>query len=91
LQHDWKVTGVSRSQAPVNHASFTHHVCDVSGPGYFDMLRTIITNIDDIDMCLYCPGIGRGFDPTSMETESVVFEVNLLGLVKTAMAIIPVI
>jgi short-subunit dehydrogenase len=44
---------------------------------------------ETLDLCIYCVGIGELLDFSKLHQESEVFEVNLLGMVKTFGQVIP--
>jgi short-subunit dehydrogenase len=46
--------------------------------------------MEQIDLCVYCAGIGELLDFSHMEMDIDIFNVNLMGLVKTIVRIIPV-
>lgn len=89
LKQGWKITGISRSDSPVEHPDYSHIQKQVQDPGYQDTLRKIVRDVQKVDLCLYCAGIGDLLDPKSMDFEVEVVEVNLLGMVKTAAEVIP--
>jgi short-subunit dehydrogenase len=89
LNQGWKVTGVSRSASPVDHPDYQHNQKKVQDADYQDTLKKIVRDDHEIDLCLYCVGIGDLLDPLNMEFEVEVVEVNLLGMVKTAAEVIP--
>jgi len=41
------------------------------------------------DLCIYCADIGELLDITKMKQDIMEFEVNLIGMVKTASCVIP--
>lgn len=85
--HD--VRGVSRRASPLTHTAYGHTVCDVTSPQYADELRTLITTMPSLDVCVYCVGIGDVLDLSDLRAESLVFRTNLLGLVETTSAVLP--
>lgn len=89
LKREWKVIGISRSISKIEHRSYEHHSVEVQIDEYPKILRTVVENLGIVDLCVYCPGIGKLLDVTDMQGESEIFEVNLLGLVKTASCVIP--
>jgi short-subunit dehydrogenase len=44
---------------------------------------------DPLDLCIYCAGIGELLDPLDMRGEARIIDVNLIGMVRTAAAVIP--
>jgi short-subunit dehydrogenase len=89
LRQGWKVVGISRSESPIEDPSYEHIVAEVQDNEYPSILRSSLENRDPVDLCVYCAGIGEMLDPAHMESETRVFEVNLLGMVKTASCVIP--
>ena len=88
LDYGWQVTGVSRRASPVVHATYNHHVLDVSQRDYVERLGAILGQ-RPVDTCLYCAGIGGPLDPWDLRGDVHVFEVNLMGALRTAEAIVP--
>jgi NAD(P)-dependent dehydrogenase (short-subunit alcohol dehydrogenase family) len=84
----WEVTGVSRSPSPVHEPSYTHHVMDVTSPDYPGLLSQLAKTAET-DLCIYLAGIGELIDPTDMDHEVHVVDVNLLGMIRTAAAVVP--
>ncbi|MBN2413537.1 SDR family NAD(P)-dependent oxidoreductase [candidate division KSB1 bacterium] len=89
LKTGWTVIGLSRSPSPVNHPSYEHIVADVREDAYGTRLKSILENSESIDVCVYCAGIGELLDPTDMAKEVDIFNVNLIGMVKTASLFLP--
>jgi len=54
------------------------------------VLKKIVKDEDVPDLCVYCPGIGELLDLDDMETDLRTFDVNLIGMVRTASVVIPV-
>jgi len=88
LDRGWKITGISRRASPVAHAGYRHHVLDVSDRDYVEKLRAIVGQ-GLVDTCIYCAGIGGSFDPRDLRSDVHVFEVNLLGALRSAEVIVP--
>ena len=89
LKRDYEVVGVSRSESPVESGPYRHYVVEVQAPAYADRLKSILADWEGIDLCIYCAGTGVLLDPSGMDGEAGVFEVNLMGLVRTASCVIP--
>jgi NAD(P)-dependent dehydrogenase (short-subunit alcohol dehydrogenase family) len=89
LAEGWLITGVSRSAARVEHASYQHHVLDVCDPGYAERLEHIAAGPGVLDVLVYCVGIGEHLDLDTLSAERRVFEANLLGAVTTAQVVLP--
>ena len=88
LDRGWQITGVSRRASPVVHARYQHHVLDVSDSDYVARLRAIVAEAA-VDTCIYCAGIGGPPDPRDLGSDVHVFEVNLMGALRTAQVIVP--
>lgn len=89
LKKEWEATGISRSKSPVEAPSYKHIVVDVQQDMYVEKLKTIVQNNNPFDLCIYCVGIGELLDIANMEKDITIFEVNLIGLVKTVSIMIP--
>lgn len=89
LNAGWYVCGVSRSKSPIENPSYDHSVANVESAAYTDTLKSVLSRGESPDVCLYCVGVGELLDPASMEREVEIIEVNLLGMVKTAACVIP--
>jgi NAD(P)-dependent dehydrogenase (short-subunit alcohol dehydrogenase family) len=75
-------------------AGYRHVVADVRDPGYRDRLSELCRELGGVDVCVYCAGVGEPLDldqvvETGRLEDSDVFEVNLLGLVRTVEAVLP--
>jgi short-subunit dehydrogenase len=44
---------------------------------------------DEITLCVYCAGIGEQLDFENLEQEVKIFQVNLIGVIKTIEAVLP--
>jgi len=89
LENGWSVAGISRSGSPVEDSAYSHMVADVQDAGYPDRLKAVLEEWGPFDLCVYLAGIGEMLDVTCMEGEEEIFGVNLLGMVKTASCVIP--
>jgi short-subunit dehydrogenase len=88
LQQGWRVVGISRSESPVQSPDYRHIVARVQDERYPDLLRSAVRD-EPVDLCIYCAGIGELLDPAAMEREVEIFDVNLVGMVRTATCVIP--
>ncbi len=89
LQQDWRIVGLSRSASPIDHETYEHHQVDVQEERYIESVKGVLDTLETLDLCIYCPGIGDLLDLTDMRGELEIFDVNLMGLVKTAGVVIP--
>jgi short-subunit dehydrogenase len=89
LKQGWKVVGISRSDSPIEDTSYEHITAEVQDSQYIVKLKSVLERDDPLDLCIYCAGIGELLDLSNMENEAKIFEVNLLGMVKTASYVIP--
>jgi short-subunit dehydrogenase len=90
LDGGYEVTGISRSASPVRAGSYRHYVEDIRTPAYVERLAAVLGEGRAVDICIYCAGIGVLLDPADMGGEDEVFDVNLMGMVRTACRVIPV-
>ena len=89
LKREWGIVGISRSKSPIENSSYTHFVSEVQQDKYLQQLKSMLHKIKFVDLCIYCAGIGELLDIEKMERDIAVFEVNLIGMVKTASCVIP--
>jgi len=89
LAREWTVAGLSRSVSPIQNKAYTHTVITVQNKDYTERLKESINRIGPIDLCVYCAGIGELLDLSNMEKDLDVFDVNLIGLVKTVVHMVP--
>ena len=89
LKQGWEVIGISRSNSPLADSNYEHFVNAVQKDEFPAKLKSILQKSTPVDLCIYCAGIGELLDPSNMESEVEVIEVNLLGMVKTASQVIP--
>lgn len=89
LKRGWTVVGMSRSESPVEDPSYRHIVTEVQKDEYSGTLKSVLEENGPVDLCIYCAGIGELLDLSHMEGEVKIVEVNLLGMVKTASCVIP--
>ena len=89
LKQGWEVIGISRSNSPLADSNYEHFVNAVQKDEFPAKLKSILQKSTPVDLCIYCAGIGELLDPSNMQSEVEVIEVNLLGMVKTASQVIP--
>jgi len=89
LDGGWQVTGISRSSSPLRSPAYEHCVEDVCEPGYAERLAGVVARQPQLDLCVYCAGIGELLDVETMRGERRVFETNLLGAVATLELVLP--
>jgi short-subunit dehydrogenase len=89
LKRGWKVVGISKSPSPIEDPSYEHFVAKVQDDEYPVRLKSVLGKGGSVDLCVFCAGIGELLDLSDMERESEILEVNLLGMVKTASCVIP--
>jgi NAD(P)-dependent dehydrogenase (short-subunit alcohol dehydrogenase family) len=89
LDSGWTVAGLSRRPSPINHLHYQHSVRDVGAEGYRGFLDDLTARSGPFDACVYCAGIGTGFDPGDLAPDIQVLRVNLLAAVETAAALVP--
>ena len=87
LELGWSVQGFSRSESSIKHENYQHTTIDVTSSEYSRKLSE--QTGDDISLCVYCAGIGKELDLENMHQERKVFEINLIGAIKTIEAILP--
>jgi short-subunit dehydrogenase len=89
LKQGWKIIGISRSESPIQDPSYEHIVAEVQDAEYSGRLKSALEKHAPLDLCIFCAGIGEMLDLSKMEDEVKILEVNLLGMVKTASCVIP--
>lgn len=89
LKGGWFVSAISRSASPLADPSYRHIVARVDDGEYGARLESLLEEEWPFDLCLYCAGIGELLDLSDMGGEAAIFEVNLLGMVKTASLVLP--
>ena len=87
LDMGWTVRGLSRSGSSIRADSYKHSIVDVTSDDYQNRLLDAVG--DGVDLCVYCAGIGELFDIGALEFERKVFEVNLIGALKTFEIVLP--
>ncbi len=88
LAAGWNIIGVSKSESPIINTSYYHQVADVSDTKYLELMNKLVMK-DSVDLCIYFAGIGQLLDPLDMNGESKIIDVNFIGMIKTAAAVIP--
>ena len=83
LDQGYAVAGISRRAAPIDHPHYVHHVQDVSGAAYRDLLSGILARDPELSVCIYCVGIGDPLSLDNLAFETKVFDVNLMSAAVT--------
>jgi len=89
LDQDWYVFGISKSQANISNKNYETYIAHVQNDDFTNAFDSILNEVDTVDLCIYCAGIGELLDLNTFNNEELVFQVNLLGLVKTTKKVIP--
>jgi len=89
LKLGWQVTGISRSESSIKDEAYEHAVAQVSNDDYLEKLESVVRENEVIDLCVYFVGIGELLNFEDMSAEVDVVDVNLLGMIKTASRVIP--
>lgn len=90
LAAGWRVAGISRSPFPDPHErDYRHHLADIRSPAFAGALERACQELEPIDLCIYCAGIGQELELDDLSHERAVFEVNLLGAVTTIERVLP--
>jgi NAD(P)-dependent dehydrogenase (short-subunit alcohol dehydrogenase family) len=87
LTRGWRVHGLSRSPSPVSAAAYTHVVADVRAPEFAAALSGLTAS--RVDLCIYCAGVGDGFDARHLDRDTATLEINLVGLARTVQLLLP--
>ena len=87
LSLGYQVIGLSKSRSPVADEAYRHIIADVTDDSFCQLLADEVTVTPDL--VIYCAGIGEEFDLSAIVFERKVFEVNLMGAVKTIEALLP--
>ncbi len=89
LERGISVVGVSRRDASIHHARYRHHVLDVARPDYPAELEECTKGLARLDGLAYCAGIGERTSPAELGADVRVFEVNLMGALRTVQVVLP--
>lgn len=89
INRGWMVSGISRSGSSIEDISYRHTVAKVQDNEYCGILSSVLEGRSPLDLCVYCSGIGEPLDISDMKDEERIFNVNLIGMVKTASIVIP--
>ena len=89
LKKGWKVIGISRSASKISDPSYKHTIARVQDADFLEKLKSLLDGIGNVDLCVYCAGIGELLDPLNMTGEIEIFDVNLMGMIRTAACVIP--
>jgi short-subunit dehydrogenase len=89
LKRGRQVVGISRSKSSIKDPAYEHIVAEVQDDEYPVIVKSILEKGGRVDLCVYCAGIGEMLDLSDMGGEAEIFDVNLLGMVKTVSLVIP--
>ncbi|MBN2407291.1 MAG: SDR family NAD(P)-dependent oxidoreductase [Elusimicrobia bacterium] len=89
LKTGWEIYGISRSPSDIVQEGYSHKTINVKSEEYTSELEEITGKDKEIELAVYCAGIGEPLDLSDMKNEQEVFEVNLMGMVKAARVVIP--
>jgi short-subunit dehydrogenase len=84
LSKGHNVVGISKSVPKVNFAEYknlSQHLLDVRSPDFKEALINIVCSIENLDLCVICIGIGEELNFSQLQSETTVFEVNLMSAV----------
>ncbi len=84
-----RVVGISKSPSPLGKQGPRHIIEDVCSEHYQETLEKLLLEFGGFDVCIYCVGIGSNLELPDLSNEARVFEVNLLGMVKTMETLVP--
>lgn len=90
LDRGYRVIGLSRSGSPLEHAAYRHSVIDVTATDYTQVLERLVADAGEIAATVYCAGIGERTTPETLALDLKVFDVNLLGAIRSAQVVLPV-
>jgi NAD(P)-dependent dehydrogenase (short-subunit alcohol dehydrogenase family) len=89
LDRTWQVVGISRSPSPVEHTAYQHVVMDVTNDLFAETIAQALEGVAELKACFYCAGTGSGLDLDDLSADVKAFDVNLMGLLRTAAQILP--
>lgn len=89
LKRGRQVVGISRSKSSIKDPAYEHIVAEVQDDEYPVIVKSVLEKGGRVDLCVYCAGIGEMLDLSDMGGEAEIFDVNLLGMVKTVSLVIP--
>jgi len=89
LERGYRVEGLSRSTSPVQHPNYRHTVIDVTAAAYVDVLERIVAEAGSVAAAVYCAGIGECTTPETLALDLRVFDVNVMGAIRTAQVVLP--
>lgn len=84
-----RVVGISRSASPMGPEGPRHEILDVTSPQLPEVIRRLVREEGDFDVCIYCVGIGSELKLPDLSNEARVLDVNLIGMVRTMEALVP--
>lgn len=78
------VVGISKSALNVKnaeHKNLSQHFLDVRSTDFKESLVHILCSIENLDLCVFCVGIGEELNFSQLHGETTVFQVNLMSAV----------
>jgi short-subunit dehydrogenase len=84
-----RVVGISQSPSPLGPNGPRHEILDVTSPQLPDLIRRLVREEGEFDVCIYCAGIGSELTLPDLSNEARVFDVNLTGMVRTMAVLMP--
>ena len=89
LERGYRVLGVSRRESPVAHGAYRHVVSDVTHTDYATKLDALLKDEPILYAAYYCAAIGERTNVEELAPDLHVFDVNLMGAVRTAQRLLP--
>jgi NAD(P)-dependent dehydrogenase (short-subunit alcohol dehydrogenase family) len=90
LERGYRVLGVSRRKSPLSHEAYRHVTVDVTSDNYVSTLDELLRTENSLVAVYYCAAISARTELDDLSAERRVFDVNLMGAVRTAERLLPV-
>ncbi len=84
------MAGISRSKSELTDHRYSHYQSDVQDANFKKILVTAINNLETLDLCVYCVGIGDLFNASDLKNEIPTINVNFIAAVQTISVVLPV-